>query len=241
MHVDRKTLPRLDESLLSHLPPFSKLERRQIREILDLASVRRLDEGVAIFEEGAPADRFYMLLDGYIRVIRITPTGEQVIALHIPAGQLFGIAKALGRDTYPATSITASQAIVLSWPMRVWDDFVARYNGFATATYKTVGQRINEMNNRMVEMATQQVEQRIANAILRLINQSGKKVDIGIEIDFPITRQDLAEMTATTLHTVSRLLSSWEKLGLVQSKRKRITVTDAHRLVLICRGVTEEK
>lgn len=241
LSINNKTLPRLDESLLTHLPPFSKLERSQIREILDLATVRRLDEGVAIFEEGAPAERFYMLLDGYIRVVRITPTGEQVIALHIPTGELFGIAKALGRDTYPASSITASQAIVLSWPMRAWDDFVARYDGFASETYKTVGQRINEMNNRMVEMATQQVEQRIANAILRLINQTGKKVEAGIEIDFPITRQDLSEMTATTLHTVSRLLSAWEKKGLVASKRKRITVTDPHRLVLICRGVTEEK
>ncbi|MBU1279541.1 MAG: Crp/Fnr family transcriptional regulator [Alphaproteobacteria bacterium] len=229
-------MPRLDESLLSHVPPFSKLEKRQIREILDMASVRRLGEGVAVFEEGAPAERFYMLLDGYIRVMRITATGEQVIALHIPSGQLFGIARAIGRDTYPATSVTASEAIILSWPMRVWDDFVARYDGFATETYKTLGQRLGEMNNRIVEMATQQVEQRVANALLRLINQTGRKVEGGIEIDFPITRQDLSEMTATTLHTVSRLLSAWEKQGLVSSRRKRITVTDPHRLVLMCRG-----
>lgn len=232
-----KTMPRLDESLLSHVPPFSKLDKRQIREILDVASVRRLGEGVAVFEEGAPAERFFMLLDGYIRVMRITPAGEQVIALHIPSGQLFGIAKAIGRDTYPATSVTASEAIILSWPMRVWDDFAVRYDGFASETYKTVGQRIGEMNNRIVEMATQQVEQRVANALLRLINQTGRKVEGGIEIDFPITRQDLSEMTATTLHTVSRLLSAWEKQGLVSSKRKRITVTDPHRLVLLCRGV----
>ncbi|WP_417268190.1 Crp/Fnr family transcriptional regulator [Celeribacter baekdonensis] len=235
--TDHKTLPRLDESLLSHMPPFSKLERRHIREILDLATSRRYDEGVAVFDEGAPAERFYMLLDGYIRVIRVTPAGEQVIALHIPSGQLFGIAKALGRDTYPATAVTASQAIILSWPTRVWDMFVRDYDGFSTETYKNVGLRIGEMNTRIVEMATQQVEQRVANALLRLINQTGRKVEDGIEIDFPITRQDLSEMTATTLHTVSRLLSAWEKQGLVQSKRKRITVTDAHRLVLICRGI----
>lgn len=232
----RKTMPRLDESLLTPMPPFSRLEKRQIREILDLASVRRFDEGVAVFEEGAPAERFYMLLDGYIRVMRITPTGEQVIALHIPSGQLFGIAQAIGRTTYPATSVTASEAIVLGWPMRLWDQFVAQYDGFATETYKTVGQRLGEMNNRIVEMATQQVEQRVANSLLRLINQTGRKVEAGIEIDFPITRQDLSEMTGTTLHTVSRLMSAWEKQGLVASRRKRITVTDAHRLVLICRG-----
>lgn len=231
--VTPQTLPRLDESLLTHLPPFSKLERRDIRTILDQATSRRYEEGVAIFDEGAPADRFFMLLDGYVRVVRITPSGDQVTALHVPAGQLLGIAKALGRDTYPATAMTATESIVLSWPTRLWDTYVASYEGFSTETYKTVGNRLGEMNNRIVEMATQQVEQRVANALLRLINQTGRKVSDGIEIDFPITRQDLSELTATTLHTVSRLLSAWEKRGLVQSKRKRIKVTNPHALVEI--------
>ena len=229
----RKTLPRLDESLLTHLPPFSKLEKREIRTILDQATSRRYDEGVAIFDEGAPAERFFMLLDGYVRVVRVTPTGEQVTALHIPAGQLLGIAKAIGRETYPATAMTATESIVLSWPTRLWDGFVADYDGFATETYKTVGDRMGEIHNRVMEMATQQVEQRVANALLRLINQTGRKVSDGIEIDFPITRQDLSELTATTLHTASRLLSAWERQGLVQSKRKRIKVLDPHALVLI--------
>lgn len=232
-NAPRKPLSRLDESLLTHMPPFSRLERRQIREILDQASSRRYDAGVAVFDEGAPAERFFMLLDGYIRVVRVTATGEQVIALHIPAGQLFGIAQAIGRDTYPATAVTAAESIALSWPMRLWDEFVRGYEGFATETYKTVGQRIGEMNTRIVEMATQQVEQRVANALLRLINQTGRKVPEGIEIDFPITRQDLSELTGTTLHTVSRLLSGWEKQGLVKSGRKRIVVCDAHQLVVI--------
>lgn len=224
---------KLDESLLNHLPPFSKLDRMQIREILDLVSSRRYDAGVAVFEEGHDADRFFLLLDGYIRVVRITADGEQVIALHIPSAQLLGFAKALGRDTYPATAITAAESIALSWPMRLWDDFSTKYAGFATETYKTVGQRVGEMNTRIVEMATQQVEQRIANALLRLINQTGRKVPNGIEIDFPITRQDLSEMTGTTLHTVSRMLSAWEKQGLVESTRKRIVVCDPHQLVIL--------
>lgn len=232
----RKTLPRLDESLLTHLPPFSRLEKRQIRTILDQASSRRYEPAMAVFNEGDPAERFYMLLDGYVRVVRITPTGEQVTALHIPAGQLLGIAKAIGRDTYPATAITAADCLMLSWPMRLWDTFVAEYDGFASETYKTLGHRVGEMNTRIVELATQQVEQRVANAILRLINQTGRKVEGGIEIDFPITRQDLSELTATTLHTVSRLLSGWEKQGLVESKRKRIKVCDPHALVVLSHG-----
>jgi len=228
-----KSLPRLDESLLTHLPPFSKLDGRQIRMILDQASMRRYDEGGAIFEEGAPAERFYLLLDGYVRVIRITADGEQITALHIPPGQLLGIAKAIGRDRYPATAIAACESLALSWHMSLWDTFVENYAGFATETYKTVGYRLGEVHNKVLEMATQQVEQRVANALLRLINQTGRKVDGGIEIAFPITRQDLSELTATTLHTVSRLLSHWEKQGIVESKRKHIKVRDPHALVLL--------
>ena len=223
----------LDESLLAPLPPFSQLERGQIRAILDQASSRRVDAGTTIFEEGAPADRFYLLLDGTIRVVKTTPDGDQVTSLHIPPGQLFGIAPALGRDTYPASAVAAAEVLCLSWTASLWQKFVAEYPGFATETYKTVGARLNEMNTRIVEMSTQHVEQRIARAILRLVNQSGRRTAEGIEISFPITRQDVSEMTGTTLHTVSRLLSAWEKDGLVSSKRKKIVVTDPHRLVLL--------
>ena len=84
-------------------------------------------------------------------------------------------------------------------------------------------------------MSSEQVEQRIAHAILRLIKQAGRKTAEGVEIDFPISRQDLAEMTGTTLHTVSRLLSSWdwEDEGLVRGGRQKVTVTDPHGLMLI--------
>lgn len=224
---------KLDESLLAAVPPFRRLSRPQIREILDAATALRFDAGVAIFSEGLPVERFFLLLDGHIRVVRTTPGGDQIIALHIAPGQLFGIGAAIGRTTYPATAMTADECVTLAWPNRLWQVFVDSYDGFATETYKVVGERVGEMNNRIVEMATQAVEQRIACAILRLVTQAGRKVDGGIEIGMPITRQNLSDMTGTTLHTVSRLLSGWERDGIVLSERRKITVTAPHRLVML--------
>ncbi|PVA10683.1 Crp/Fnr family transcriptional regulator [Pelagivirga sediminicola] len=224
---------KLDESLLTHLPPFSELGREQIREILDRATPQRYDTGDTVFHEGEEAGRFFLLLDGYVRVVRMTAEGEHVTVLHIAAGQLFGIAAALGNERYPASAVAASDTIALGWPMRLWHDFTATYPGFAASGYKTVGNRMEEIHKRVVEMATQQVEQRVANALLRLITQMGRRTDAGIEVDFPITRQDLSEMTGTTLHTVSRLLSAWEKRGIVESKRKHIMVREPHQLVML--------
>ncbi len=63
-----------------------------------------------------------------------------------------------------------------------------------------------------------------------LPSRPGRKVEHGVEIDFPISRQDIAEMTGTTLHTVSRILSAWEQQGLVESGRQRIVLRDPHKL-----------
>lgn len=226
-------MPRLDESLLAGLPPFSRLSRAEMREILDRATPKRYPEGSAVFREGAAADRFHLLLDGFIRVVRTSPEGEQVIALHIPPGQLFGIAPAIGRDTYPATAVCAVESLALGWPVRLWPEFTARYDGFATETYRTVGARLGEFQTRVTELATQAVERRVATALLRLVNQSGRRTAEGIEVAFPVTRADIAEMTGTTLHTVSRLLSAWEREGIVRSARRRVTVTAPHRLVVL--------
>ncbi|AUJ65886.1 Crp/Fnr family transcriptional regulator (plasmid) [Aestuarium zhoushanense] len=224
-------MKKLDESLIASLPPFRQLSSVQIREILDLASPLRIDADATIFSEGHDAGRFYLLLDGHIRVVRHSADGEQIISLHIPPGQLFGIAAALGRTTYPASAVAAAECIALSWPMSRWDSFVTKYPGFATETYKVVGGRVEAMNSTIMEMATKHVEQRIACAILRLVQQGGKRTEQGIEIGFPVTRQNISEMTGTTLHTVSRLLSAWEKDGILASKRKHVCVTNAHRLV----------
>lgn len=226
-------LPKLDERLLTGLPPFSQLDRQQIREILDQATSHRHEEGKALFREGFDADRFFLLLDGHIRVVRSTETGEQVIVLHISPGQLFGIARALQRDTYPATAIAAAESIALSWPTTLWDSFIARYPGFATESYKTLGRRLGEIQSNLTAMATKAVEKRVAAALLRMVNQSGRKTEEGIEIGFPVTRENIADMTGTTLHTVSRLLSGWQKDGIVKSTRKRVVVTDPHRLVVL--------
>jgi len=229
-------VPGLDRSLIAGLPAFEGLGPEDLDRIMSGARSARYAKNTAIFEEGAEATSFFFLLDGHIRVVRTTPDGQQVIARYIDAGELFGIAAAIGRDTYPATAVAAVDCVVLVWPTGLWADLAARFPVFGGNAQKTVGKRLMETQSRVMEMATQQVEQRVAHALLRLVRQSGRKAEDGIEIDFPISRQDIAEMTGTTLHTVSRLLSGWEAEGLVRGGRQKVTVTDPHRLLLVAEG-----
>lgn len=229
-------MSRLDRSLIAGLPIFKGLAPADLDRILLQARSLRIAKDQTVFEQEGEAQSFFLLLDGHVRVVKTTPDGQQVIVRYISPGELMGIAHALGRTTYPASAIAAVDCVVLAWPDHIWPELAESFPSFGTSTYKTVGTRLQETQARVVELATEQVEQRVAHALLRLVKQTGKKTDEGILIDFPISRQDIAEMTGTTLHTVSRLLTAWEEKGLVKSGRQKVTVVEPHRLFALAEG-----
>jgi CRP/FNR family transcriptional regulator, nitrogen oxide reductase regulator len=95
-----------------------------------------------------------------------------------------------------------------------------------------VGHRLQELQNRYRELATERVEQRIARAVLRL-GKVTRSDDAAVSISFPLSRQDIAEMTGTTLHTVSRILSAWEQRGVVDGGRMRVVIRNPEALLAI--------
>jgi CRP-like cAMP-binding protein len=226
-------MAKVDPSLVTHLPLFAGVKPDELEEILREARSGRYPKNSTVFEQGADAHSFFLLLHGHVRATKTTPTGEQIVVRYVTPGETFGVALAIGLDRYPATATAVDDSVALAWPTAAWPRLVERFPALATNTLLTIGARLQESHTRMLEISTKQVEQRIAHTLLRLAKQSGKKLDHGIEIDFPISRQDIAQMTGTTLHTVSRILSGWESQGLVESGRQRIILREPHKIVLL--------
>lgn len=193
MHFIKQMKLGLDPYLIKDLPPFADMDQYELSDFLATARSLRIEKGATVFSQGDKAEEFFLLLDGHIRVVKLTPDGEQVVPRYISCGELFGIAKALSLNTYPASSVAVDDCVVLSWSNTLWHDLIKRHPTFATNTYKMIGERLVETQQQMVELATTCVEQRVANAILRLVSQTGRQTEDGILIDFPISRQDLSE------------------------------------------------
>ena len=223
----------VDSSLVAHLPLFAGIATDQLGEILRDARSLRFAKNSAVFRQGEKADSFFVLLHGHVRASKITPAGEQIVVRYVAPGETFGVARAIGLQHYPATATAVDDSVALAWPSAVWPRLVEKFPALAANTLQTVGSRLQETHTRVIEMSTQQVEQRIAHALLRLAKQSGRKLEQGIEINFPISRQDIAQMTGTTLHTVSRTLSGWEQRGLIESGRQRIVLREPHKLFVL--------
>jgi CRP/FNR family transcriptional regulator, nitrogen oxide reductase regulator len=235
---EKRQLASLDRSLIAGLPVFEGIAAADLDRIVGQARSIRIAKDQPVFEQEQEAHSFFLLLDGHVRVIKSTQDGHEVTVRYISPGELMGIASALGRTTYPANAIAVVDCVALAWSSQLWPAFATSFPSFGANTYKAVGSRLQDAHARVIEMSTEQVEQRVAHALLKLIKQSGRKTEEGILIDFPISRQDVAEITGTTLHTVSRLLSAWEDQGLVRSGRQKVVVVEPHRLLVIAEGRT---
>ena len=223
-------MPALHRSLIQSLPIFAAMDDVELDDVVGRATALRIPKGSAVFEQGEIARSFYVLLNGRLKVVKATPEGQQVVIRFVAPGDIYGIAKALNRADYPATATALVDSVTLAWDMAIWDDFMERHPSFARNVMQMMGQRIQEAHTRLKELATQDVEHRVAHAVLRLVRQSGREVEGGVLVDFPVTRQEIAEVSGTTLHSVSRVLSAWENAGLVVVGRQKVIVCDLERL-----------
>lgn len=224
---------RPDRSVLEGVPLFAGLNAAACDDVLAMAHVRRIAKGDAVFEQGAAASTFFVLIAGHIKAVQSTATGQQVVVHVIGAGEFFGCVTLMGETHYPATALAARESLALSWDVATLRRLIERHPAIATNALAGMGERMRDMRARFREISTERVERRIAHALLRLAHHSGKKFDGGVEIDFPVTRQDVAEMTGATLHTVSRTLAKWEADGILDGGRQKIVLRQPHRLVAI--------
>jgi CRP-like cAMP-binding protein len=224
---------RPDRSVLANVPLFRGLSEAQQDAVLAHAHTRRVPKGGTVFDEGSEATAFFVLLAGHLKAVKTTPAGQQAVIHVIDPNDFFGCVALMGYPTYPATAVAVVDSIVLAWDTTALKRLMASYPQIAANALPGLGDRLRDAHSQFLELSTERVERRVAHALLRLVRHAGKKVDDGVEIDFPVTRQEIAEMIGTTLHSVSRVLSAWESEGILEGGRQRIVVKKPHALVAI--------
>jgi CRP-like cAMP-binding protein len=103
---------------------------------------------------------------------------------------------------------------------------------------RSVSERLQALRLQYRQLATEKVERRIARALLKLVERAGTRVDDGVLLDLPLSREDVAQLTGTTVFTVSRIISRWETSGVLRAGRQQLIIRRPHALASIADDIS---
>ncbi|MBK8901714.1 MAG: Crp/Fnr family transcriptional regulator [Anaerolineaceae bacterium] len=219
--------------LLTKAALFAGLTDAQLHTIQHHATLVEVPRRGFFFQQGEAATTFYLIRQGQVRLSQINPEGKQVIIHLFGPGDVMAVIVVLSNAAYPLSAEAITDCIAWAWRRETAVHLMEQFPRLAINGMEMVAQRFQELQNRYRELSTERVEQRVARALVRLIHQRN-----GYQAQKPypllaLTRQDLAEMTGTTLYTVSRICSSWEQQGLLETGREQLHIHNLDELTNI--------
>jgi CRP/FNR family transcriptional regulator, nitrogen oxide reductase regulator len=220
----------VDRAFLGRVRLFEGLEDDALDDVLSAATPRRVPAGFALFEQGEAPRALSLVTQGRVKVGHLSPDGRPLTVAFLGPGEIAGCAAVFRRIPYPATPTAVVDTTVAAWATPQIEALMERHPRLATNALRIMGGRAEAMLHRLQEMTTESAGQRIARALLRLAREAGRSVEAGVQVDFALSRQDLAELSGATLYTVSRTLRAWERSGVVRIGRQRVIVRDLNGL-----------
>jgi CRP-like cAMP-binding protein len=216
---------------------FAGLTEKECLEIASCARARTFARDELLFMQGQAARHLVMIQTGSVKLSQLAPNGNEVILWMSGSGDPVGVPAETSSCSHSCSARAMEQCETLVWEYSRMQNLLAEFPQIGKNISQILSSRLNELQERFREVATEKVAQRLALTLLRLTKQVGKPAANGVEI--PLSREELAQMTGTTLFTISRLLSKWGEEGFVLPRRRAVVVVDSERLGRMSEGDQE--
>ena len=207
---------------------FSGLNQDELRELAKLAVERTLASGEFVFWEGDAPEWLYLVAAGRIKVLKHSSLGKEFIVAFFEPGEMFGEVAVFEAKPYPASAQAAAETTVLGIRKDDFVSFLAQRPQVALRIINVLGGRLRDSQSRLQDLAGERVEQRIYRMLLMLSAKLGATL--------PFTRQEIADMSGTTIETTIRVMSRLKTGGIIRSVRGKITILNETKLRLLAEG-----
>jgi CRP/FNR family transcriptional regulator, nitrogen oxide reductase regulator len=221
-------------ALVQRFPLFTGVSPADCATIVGSAHERQFVRRQTIFLEGDPVRQILLLISGSVKVTQFGQSGTEVILRLNGPGEIVGGVGLRARGDHCSTAQALESCGSLTWEAASFEALSDRYPALRRNIVRILEQRLDDMDQRFREISTEKVAPRLSSQLVRLLNQVGKRVNGHVEIS--LSREELAQLTGTTLFTVSRLLCQWEVLGIVNARREAVQVRNLPALIALSQG-----
>lgn len=221
-------------ALAQQSPLFAGLSATECRKIVCAAHEKHFARRQTIYLEGDPARQVILLTSGLAKIVQFGQNGTEVILTLKGKGEVVGKLGLLPEMHHCSMAQALRESTCLVWETAVFESFSQLSPVLRKNITHILCQQLHELEERYREISTERVAVRLSNQLVRLLNQVGRRVNGSLEIS--LSREELAQLTGTTLFTVSRLLSDWNNRGIVRARRESVSVHNFQALAELAEG-----
>lgn len=221
------------DQILRVTPSFRRLSAEDRQRVASVARVKTFAKGDTVFAEGEPSDFFYSVASGRVKVVKMLPSGKEVILEVFGAGEPLGAVAVYEGRPFPASAITMDEVSCILIPRTAFFALLEQHPTLVRGILTGLTLRLIELTKRLAELSGGRVEARFARLFLKLAQDVGKPRPEGSFVALPLSRQELADMTGTTIETCIRIMSRWGKEDIVHTEKDGFLVIDSASLEAI--------
>ena len=216
----------MDISTLKYIPLFSELVDDDLRAISKVAVKQNFRKDNMVLIEEEVGSTMFIILDGRVKISRISDEGREVILSIMSEGDFFGEMSILDGQARSANVITLEDSSILIIHREDFLRMMHDYPQIAINLLKELAHRLRRSDSQIKSLSLQNATGKVASTLLRIADDSGK-IHLGqVEIPKLPPQQDLANMAGTSRETISRVLKSLSEKGYLRKEGNKLIILD---------------
>jgi CRP-like cAMP-binding protein len=213
---------------LAGMPLFTGLSKAQYEALARIGMRRSFRKGERVFSEGDDGTGFYMVIEGRVKIFKVSAEGkEQILHLFGP-GESFGEVSVFTGRGFPADAVTSLQTTLLFFPRMAFSALIQKDPALALNMLGQLSTRLRHFADLIEDLSLKEVPGRLAKYLLYLSSKDGDR-----EMALDISKGQLASVLGTIPETLSRILAKMHKQGLIRLRGARILILDRRGLEAI--------
>jgi CRP-like cAMP-binding protein len=221
-------MSKCEQCIVREFSSLKALNKEELVKLSDCKTSHIVKKGEVIFEEGDTINGIYCVKDGICKLTKLSPNGKDHIVKLIKKGELLGQRSMISDEPVNLTAVALEDMQVCFIPKSEVMGFFDKNNQFSMNVMKTICGDLKEADDQMVNMAQKTVKERLAETLIYLHDTFGKNEDNTLKVQ--LSRDELASMIGTATESCIRLLSDFNKSGLIELSGKKIILKDISKL-----------
>jgi CRP-like cAMP-binding protein len=227
--VDR-TLKPTPQTLLQSSSILNVLTPEEQESLAAISRVVHAERGEMIWFVGDDVDFFGLAGTGFVKMVRGNSEGNDIAVELMGPGQIFGMMGTIAMSGCPLTAVAVTDLWYLRIPKRPFLEIYEKNIPLKDRLVRRLTLRLHGAMDLMARMSSGRVEERVAAILFILAESYGERHGKRLSLQVPLTRQEISEMAGTTVESCIRVMSRWQKEGLVATEHHLITILDEARL-----------